>query len=177
MLISGSNIPVPQTSTHIRQSFIVLTRSTRRPSAFGIELKTSCETHELLIFFVNLGACRTTNSIFEKKTFLYGDMLSFNILTISALLLYVSCGLASKKEVNIFFISQISCKKHFSNRVTFLTELVYIEKLISELNHLIGKLSLGQRNCRDCFIMSTNKRRVGKSGRKEKLRKHHSPLS
>lgn len=32
-------------------------------------------------------------------------MLSFNILTISALLLYISCGLASNKEVNIKFLS------------------------------------------------------------------------
>lgn len=78
---------------------------------------------------------------FLKNTFLHGeaDMLSFNILTIFALLLFVSCGLASKKEVNIFFISYISFKKHFSKGITFQSN--YWTGIYREVNVLIESLN------------------------------------
>lgn len=126
MLISGLNIQVPQTSTPFWQKYFVLTRNTCWQTVFGIELIIIMQNSWTLDFLCEPWCVQDyVQTQFLKKTFLHGevDMLSFNILTIFALSLYVSCGLAmgSKNEVNIFFISYISCKKHFSKGTTFQT--------------------------------------------------------
>lgn len=125
MLISGSNIYQYPRQAHLPDRSTLCWLGTPVGKLYSaLSLLLSCETLELLIFFVDVGASRTTNIIFWN-TFLHGevDMLSFNILTIFALLLYVSCGLAmaSKKEVSIFFILYISCKTHFSKGTTLQT--------------------------------------------------------
>lgn len=118
-------IPVPQTSTPPWQKYFVLTRNTCRQTVFGVELIIIMRNSWTLDFLCRRWCEQDYQHHFLKKTFLHGevDMLSFNILTIFALLLYVSCGLAmaSKKEVSIFFILYISCKTHFSKGTTLQT--------------------------------------------------------
>lgn len=72
---------------------------------------------------------------FLKKTFLYSAvaMLSFNVLTISAFLLYVNCGLASAMEVNIFLSHIFDVKSIFltENLFKHIVKLVCIESNVS----------------------------------------------
>lgn len=57
-------IPVPQTSTPL----LCLGTPVGKPYS-ALSLLLSCETLELLIFFVDVGASRTTNIIFWKRLF------------------------------------------------------------------------------------------------------------
>lgn len=126
MLISGSNIYQYLRQTHLsdRSTLYWLGTPVGKPYS-ALSLLLSCETLELFDFLCRRWCEQDYQHHFLKKTFLHGevDMLSFNILTIFALSLYVSCGLAmaSKNKVNIFFILYISCKKHFSKGTTFQT--------------------------------------------------------
>lgn len=137
MLISGSNIPAPRTNQFSDRSTTLCWLDAPVGQLYSALNISSWKTNEQLWTLVRAGL----QTKFLKKTFFYSAvaMLSFNVLTISAFLLYVSCGLASAMEVNIFLSHIFDVKSIFltENLFKHIVKLVCIE---SNVNVWIGSL-------------------------------------